>query len=199
LLYDPAAKTIIESKSLPGAQAQQFVDAARLYGLHLELYSDTTYFSEQKTPYTDYHTSYLKASPEIFSLDSICQTTSLYKALLAAGTEAEKRAVEQFRQAFTNLRFYTGHGPDRPDIDFISVLDEKACKQRAFASLCEYHNVSAQEVMAIGDAQSDIAFIQLAGTGVAMGNASDEVKACADFITAHVDNDGLAIALDSLA
>ncbi|MGB5325286.1 MAG: HAD-IIB family hydrolase, partial [Pseudomonadales bacterium] len=49
LLYDPAGDSIIEANPLPGLLAKKFVDAARHYDLHLELYSDTTYFIEQHT------------------------------------------------------------------------------------------------------------------------------------------------------
>ena len=38
--------------------------------------------------------------------------------------------------------------------------------------------------------------LQYAGTGVAMNNAVDEVKAIADFITASNDEDGIAQALE---
>jgi hydroxymethylpyrimidine pyrophosphatase-like HAD family hydrolase len=34
--------------------------------------------------------------------------------------------------------------------------------------------------------------LQYAGIGVAMGNANDDVKAAADYVTAPIDQDGLA-------
>ena len=49
--------------------------------------------------------------------------------------------------------------------------------------------------MAFGDGGNDIAMLKHAGVGVAMGNASDEVKACADMVTDSVDDDGVAKAL----
>ena len=49
--------------------------------------------------------------------------------------------------------------------------------------------------MAIGDGENDIGMISYAGIGVAMGNASDEVKNAADYVTDTVDEDGLANAL----
>ena len=38
-----------------------------------------------------------------------------------------------------------------------------------------------------------------AGIGIAMGNAPDDVKAEADMITAHVDEDGIAKILDTIS
>jgi len=50
---------------------------------------------------------------------------------------------------------------------------------------------SMSDVIALGDGHNDIAMIIAAGVGVAMGNASDEIKAVADIITDSVQDDGL--------
>lgn len=52
-----------------------------------------------------------------------------------------------------------------------------------------------EEMIAFGDAQNDISMLQYAGIGVAMGNAVDAVKECADEITASNDEDGIALSL----
>ena len=49
--------------------------------------------------------------------------------------------------------------------------------------------------MAFGDGGNDISMLKHAGIGVAMGNASEEVKKSADFVTASVDEDGVALML----
>ena len=49
--------------------------------------------------------------------------------------------------------------------------------------------------MAFGDGGNDKSILQAAGTGIAMGNAPDDVKAAADYVTASVDDDGVAKAI----
>ena len=49
--------------------------------------------------------------------------------------------------------------------------------------------------MAFGDGGNDIPIIEYAGIGVAMGNATDDVKAAADYVTDTVDEDGVVTAL----
>lgn len=51
------------------------------------------------------------------------------------------------------------------------------------------------EVIAIGDNYNDINMIEFAGLGIAMGNAPDAVKQCADDITLSNDEDGVAKAI----
>ena len=49
-----------------------------------------------------------------------------------------------------------------------------------------------------GDAHNDITMMQFAGTGVAMGNANDLVKAASDFVTDTINDDGIFKALKNL-
>ena len=64
-----------------------------------------------------------------------------------------------------------------------------------YTKLCAALGITTEEIIAFGDGQNDIGMLQLAGIGVAMGNALDEVKAAADYVTDTVEADGLAHAL----
>ena len=70
-----------------------------------------------------------------------------------------------------------------------------ADKGSALAALAARLGLCADEVLAIGDNNNDLAMLDYAGTGVAMGNAIASVKARADFITRSNDEDGVAHAL----
>ncbi|MBQ0070705.1 MAG: HAD family hydrolase [Spirochaetales bacterium] len=53
----------------------------------------------------------------------------------------------------------------------------------------------ASSCCGIGDGANDIEMMEYCGLGIAMGNASDEVKSHADFVTGRADEDGIAEAL----
>ncbi|WP_079989127.1 HAD family hydrolase [Collinsella ihumii] len=58
--------------------------------------------------------------------------------------------------------------------------------------------IEPEECVAFGDGGNDISMFRCVGTSVAMGNASDEVKAAASHVTPHVDEDGIARACRDL-
>lgn len=58
-------------------------------------------------------------------------------------------------------------------------------------SFVKHLGIDISETMAFGDGGNDIPMLRAAGIGVAMGNASDNVKKHADYVTASVDEDGL--------
>ena len=55
-----------------------------------------------------------------------------------------------------------------------------------------------EDIIAFGDAENDKTMIKFAGIGVAMGNATDDIKAIADYITLSNTEDGIAYALNNL-
>ncbi|WHY59962.1 HAD family hydrolase [Cytobacillus firmus] len=76
--------------------------------------------------------------------------------------------------------------------DGFELVAPDVSKWAAIKSLLNELGISPHEVTAIGDGPNDIEMLRHAGTGVAMGNAGDKVKAAADFVTGHHENDGLA-------
>ena len=79
---------------------------------------------------------------------------------------------------------------------YLEVIPSIINKGQGVRDICKTLDISPSEVISFGDAVNDIPMLQAAGTGVAMGNASPEVKAAADYITATNDEDGIAAALE---
>lgn len=69
-------------------------------------------------------------------------------------------------------------------------------KAIGLAKLAEYLKINQNEIMAIGDGDNDLTMVKYAGTGVAMGNAIDELKENAQFITKNCDDSGVAYAIE---
>jgi 5-amino-6-(5-phospho-D-ribitylamino)uracil phosphatase len=65
-------------------------------------------------------------------------------------------------------------------------------KASGMIDICSLLGIDMSEVIAMGDSLNDLAMIQAAGLGVAMGNAQEAVKQAADIITASNDEDGVA-------
>ena len=79
---------------------------------------------------------------------------------------------------------------------YLEVIPHIINKGQGVRDVCRAIGISPEEVIAFGDAPNDIPMIEAAGMGVAMGNADDRVKACADYITLSNNEDGIAAALD---
>lgn len=75
------------------------------------------------------------------------------------------------------------------------IINRDASKGLGIQAVLDHYGWTRDEVMAFGDGGNDIEMLDLVGTGIAMGNASDVVKAHADYVTESLENDGVAKAL----
>jgi len=81
---------------------------------------------------------------------------------------------------------------------FLEIAPEFISKGNTLGVLIDLLGLTRDEIIAFGDGVCDIPMLQLAGMGVAMGNADLAVKRCADMTTLSNEEDGIADALEKL-
>ena len=74
----------------------------------------------------------------------------------------------------------------------INCINKNVSKGNAISGLCKYLKIDMKDVIGIGDELNDISMIEMAGLGVAMENALDEVKAVANEVTKTNTENGVA-------
>lgn len=79
---------------------------------------------------------------------------------------------------------------------YLDVTHTQANKGTAALALARLLGVEAAEMACIGDMPNDLPMLEVAGLSIAMGNATDEVKARVQHVTADNDSDGWALAID---
>ena len=79
---------------------------------------------------------------------------------------------------------------------FADITAKGVTKQVGIDEIIKYFNIRLEETMAFGDGGNDISMLKHAGIGVAMGQAKEEVKAAADYVTTSVDEDGISQAME---
>lgn len=78
---------------------------------------------------------------------------------------------------------------------FTDIVAKGNGKNRGIDEIIKHFGIALEETMAFGDGGNDISMLKHAGIGVAMGNAKENVKKAADYVTDTVDNDGILKAL----
>ena len=78
------------------------------------------------------------------------------------------------------------------------VFVEPGDKAYGIRKILEHFSGDAKDVVVFGDAKNDLTMFIDDWTCVAMGNACDEIKERADFITKDVDDDGIYYACEQL-
>lgn len=81
---------------------------------------------------------------------------------------------------------------------FLEMVNCDVNKAYSLARVAERLGIAQKDVLAFGDGVNDREMLSWAGVGVAMDNASDRVKACADMTAPDNDSDGVAVVLEKL-
>lgn len=79
---------------------------------------------------------------------------------------------------------------------FLEFFNRKVSKSEAMKQIGQIYGINREEMIAIGDGLNDLNMIKYAGLGIAMGNADNEVKNNAQYITASNDDEGVLKAIE---
>ena len=84
------------------------------------------------------------------------------------------------------------HVPDTRWTDLaVDVFSDQCGKDRGISETLRHYGLKKEEVLGVGDGPNDAALLQACGYRAAMGNAVEELKKLADFVSTDIDEDGL--------
>ncbi len=176
---------------------KQATEFAQLNGINLEFYSTDHYFVEQETWASDFRRDFYHTPPTVVDISTLWQKERIVKGVLTLLSPEEKAKAELIYSKFKDsLSFSWTTTPAFPGVDFINVIAPGVSKGIALEALASFLEIPLTEVVAVGDGTNDISLLSSAGLAIAMGNAPDEVKAVADYVTLDVDHSGLAAAIN---
>ncbi|MEG1847800.1 MAG: Cof-type HAD-IIB family hydrolase [Lachnospiraceae bacterium] len=189
LLYDLAAGTALMEHRIPMKDVAYLTSQASLSEIYCHTYSDTHIITRWNAPELQAYRKHIHL-PVLFS-DPITDALEKEPFKLIAIDLHQKQALVRFRQSllpWSEGRITPLFSNDR----YLELFSCHAGKGNSLITLCQLLNIPIAHTMAAGDADNDLSMIEAAGVGVAMSNASDLVKAHADLITVHDNNqDGL--------
>lgn len=110
----------------------------------------------------------------------------IYMGVIYCTKEQEAPYIEKVPGC--NITRWSRHG-----LDIIPGNGDKVEGIRQYMALT---GIEREEIITFGDGENDIGMLHYAGIGVALGNAGDDVKAAADYVTADIDDDGVWKALE---
>ncbi|HCM89741.1 MULTISPECIES: Cof-type HAD-IIB family hydrolase [Vagococcus] len=102
--------------------------------------------------------------------------------------EIDAKFGEEFHMYHSTVHLF---GPESGEIA-VKGID----KQNAVNFVLNYLNLTKDDAIAFGDGDNDLAMFEAVGYKIAMANATDNLKAVADEITADADEDGIAFSLE---
>jgi Cof subfamily protein (haloacid dehalogenase superfamily) len=185
--------TILEQKTVPPDVARQAIDLMRARGLDTWVYSGNDWLiTRAVAPHVAREAWTVKFQPKVVSdvgehLQQVAKIVGVSDDLdKVRRCEAEAQAAFG-RQATAN----------RSQPYYLDVTNKDANKGAVADYLSRHLGVPGAEIATIGDQPNDVLMFKRSGLSIAMGNASDEVKAQATAVTASYNDEGFAKAMET--
>lgn len=136
----------------------------------------------------------VEVAPTVSDLGEVLAATPREISKLYFWAPAEVRAEMESRLEQMGLDHQVSVTSSYPG--FVEVMAAGVNKGAALRAMAAIMGVPADQVLALGDEENDIPALLAAGIGVAMGNASEQVKAAAGAIVGANTEDGWAEAVE---
>jgi len=156
----------------------------------LELYSDQDWVAESTAAWALEHAKLLGVKFEPRPFESLEGPVVRAQWLL---TIAQAREV--MARPHPGLEVAQSTSPLMPETQFVGLTREGVSKASAMRIVAAEYDIDMRDVMYIGDSGNDISALRVVGHPIAMGNADPEVIKVAERTVAHVDDGGVADAL----
>lgn len=184
--------TVISSRTLSREAAEKALEIIRKHQLVAWLYTaEDWYVPDLKGPHVARETWTVKFDAKVAEdfgpfLDQAVKIVGVSDDLAAvAACEAECQKVLSSSVSAARSQPY-----------YLDITHPEATKGGTVAYLSRTLQIPPEQIATLGDMPNDVLMFEKTGLSIAMGNASAEVQAQANFVTTSYEEEGFAIAID---
>lgn len=197
LVLDEAGSTL-EAHPITLSACRQVLSFLEGSKLETFVFTNETWYMNQHNAWYDTERKASKTDGKVLDLNlleqNLAENERPFKLLsMSNDPDYVKRMKARLEQAFSASLNIVSSSPR-----YIEISARGVDKGHAVRSLCNAYAIAAGSVLAVGDYYNDIGMFRAAGYPVAMGNAPEEVKAHAAFVTASNKEDGLAQIIEAV-
>ena len=191
MVGNPITKEILWHLPVPLPLAKQVIEAVRKDGLHINAYLDDELYVDRITEEAGLYSTISKVEAHpVGNLLTFLDRDPTKLVIIGKHLEIDQ-ITSKLNDKFGSV-LYVAKSYDR----FCEIAHPDCGKGKALARIAAKLGITQAEVVAIGDNPNDVDMIEWAGMGVAMANGTDEVKEVADWITGHLEEDGVVQAIE---
>ena len=186
--------SVLDERLLPASLLPDLIDRIRAHGLDVFLFRAHDWFVRSfDAPRVRRETSTLQQPPRIVaSFEGVMD--GVVKVVGVSDDPPRVAACE----AAVQQAYGTQVSAARSQPYYLDVTSPTAHKGVVIERLSRYIQIPLDRIAAIGDQPNDVLMFERAGLSIAMGNASDEVKRRATFVTTSFADEGFANAIEQI-
>ncbi|MEW6182859.1 MAG: Cof-type HAD-IIB family hydrolase [Bacillota bacterium] len=178
---------------VPLELAQDVITHLAPTGFHIQAYVDDTLCMPRLSPEGERYARLSGVIPRIVGDLLRYLNVPPTKVLMVAPEEEIDKLLPGLLKRYAGRLHVSKSKPH-----FLEFSHPEATKGEALKRLATAFDLKREEIMAVGDSYNDIPMLDFAGTAVVVGNAREEIKSHATYVTAPNSEDGVAAAIEKL-
>ncbi len=191
-LFVGPGETVLHQSPMAAADAQQVANHIFQNRFDLWVWTDTNwYVSDPTGAHVEHHEDLMGCKATPLQTHDVSQ----FHVLKLVGVSDDFDAVAKAEKEMAGLCCMS-ISATRSSPYYLDVTDAKANKGQVALTLSEMLHIPTDQIATIGDMNTDALMFRQTGLSIAMGNALDDVKAQAKFVTKSNEEDGFAYAMD---
>ncbi|MGI6685733.1 MAG: Cof-type HAD-IIB family hydrolase [Bacillota bacterium] len=191
LVKTSQTKEVLYHRPLPAELAKEIVVIGEENNLNINVYLDDKLYTHRETPeIQDYSRLVQVPYIKVENWASVLKEDPTKVIFMGEGDKLDDLWA-QTKERFGKRVYITKSSPH-----FLEFTHPQATKGEGIKFLAERLGIKKEEILAFGDNFNDIELLRNAGLGVAMGNAREELKKVADYVTDCNYEDGVAKAIE---
>lgn len=191
VILSPDRKAVLYEKTLEESTAAELIAYGKQWGALPFIWSKGKVYVFEESETTARYAANSNSTPVLIKDEDALIRQGITKILWQDDAPQIEDYQQRLQTILTGNVTYCTSSPH-----YLEFFHSDVSKGNALQFLSEFCNISPAEIIAIGDEMNDIPMLEYAGLGVAMGNATDAVKARADFVTLTNEEDGVAHVID---
>ncbi|ALS23923.1 MULTISPECIES: Cof-type HAD-IIB family hydrolase [Paenibacillus] len=177
---------VLYERTVPLDAARAIFEFCRDRGLHLQTYVDDVLYVQESNEKAEAYAALSKIPYTVYPDFEKLVLMPSAKLLIIDDSEVLDRIAPSLRELAGGSVHMTKSKPH-----FLEIVHAEGTKGHALSHLAQHFGLELSQVIAIGDSWNDREMLEVAGLGVAMGNAVDALKEIADYVTLSNNDDGI--------
>jgi Cof subfamily protein (haloacid dehalogenase superfamily) len=184
--------TIVDERAIPTEVTRAVIETIAAFGLYPWIYRGAEwYVTDPHAPHAEREATTVQFQPTVVPR----YDPFLDRVVKIVGVSDDHDLVARC-EAAVQRQFGAQVSAARSQPHYLDVTHPTANKGVVIERLSHYYNIPLEQIATLGDQPNDVLMFRRSGLSVAMGNASEEVRREATFVTASNEDEGFAKAVE---
>lgn len=184
-VVDTKYNKILMENFLCTSTIEKLIKLSRELNIHLNIYQNEDWFVENINRWeTKLYEKNISMKPVEINFNHL-QLDKIIKTLFIGKDDCLNKLKLQLEKQFDNIHITSSQN------NYLEILNKNINKGAILEKILKLKGLNISDCVAFGDADNDIEMLTMAGYGVAMGNANENIKQITDYVTDTNDGDGI--------